>query len=212
MRTRAFRITSAVASAVLLAVCGATGCALEHRAPAGPSPDVIAAAVEARLDRQWRLSGLEGAVVRPRFQPRPVIGASQWAPEVGRCMAASGIMNWGYDPDEGLVIPGHTPTTSEQLQFYWCFERYPTVDLLTRAQIDFIYGYYQRWLIPCLESNGYNVVGAPSRNAFGDSDRSTERWSPYDALERYPATPGERAALVSRCAPTVPGIEGWSEQ
>jgi hypothetical protein len=197
---------------MLVVLFGATGCALEHRAPAGPGAAVISAAVEARLDRQWRLSGLEGVVVRPRFQPRPVIGAGRWAPEVSRCLAASGIMNWAYDPDEGLVVPGHAPTTSEQLQFYWCFERYPTVDLLTRPQIDFVYGYYQRWLIPCLESNGYNVVGAPSRTAFGDSDPSTGRWNPYDSLERYPATPGARAALEARCAPTVPGIEGWSER
>ena len=189
-----------------------TGCALERRAPEGQSPEVVAAAVEAGLDRQWKLSGLEGVVVRPRFQPRPVIGAGQWASEVGRCMAASGIMNWGYDPDEGLFIPGDTPTTSEQLQFYWCFERYPTVDVLTPAQIDFIYDYYMRWLIPCLESSGYDVTSAPTRTAFRDADPALERWNPYVALQRYPATAGERAALAARCAPTLPGIDGWSEQ
>jgi hypothetical protein len=201
-----------VASAALAVLCGVTGCALERHAPVGQSVAEVDAAVKARLDRQWELSGLEGLVVRPRFQPRPVLGASQWAPEVGRCMAVSGIMNWGYDPDEGLFIPGHTPTTSEQLQFYWCFERYPTVDLLNRAQIDFIYDYYQRWLIPCLENSGYDVIGAPSRAAFHDTDPSTERWNPYGSLGRYPATSGARAALAAKCSPTVPGIEGWSEQ
>ena len=206
-----FRVTSAVASAILLVLCGATGCALEHRAPEGPTPGEITAAVKDRLDRQWRLSGLEGIVVRPHFVNRPVVGASEWAPEISRCMARSGIMNWGYDEGEGLFIPGHVPTTSEQLRFYWCFERYPTVDLLTREQIDFIYDYYVRWLIPCLETNGYDVVDAPSRREFLDADRSIERWSPYRALERYPATPEESAVIAATCAPTVPGIEGWSE-
>ena len=127
-------------------------------------------------------------------------------------MAASGVVNWGYDATEGLFIPGDSATTSEQLQFYWCFEKYPTVDLLTRAQIDFIYDYYVRWLIPCLESNGYNVMNAPSRRAFRDADPSIERWNPYRSLERYPASPGASEMITAKCSPTVAGVEGWSEQ
>ena len=212
MRTRAFRVTSAAASAILLgALFGVTGCSLESPAPVGPSQEQITAVVKARLDRQWRLSGLEGIIVRPRFEYRPVIGASQWAPKISECMAESGVVGWGYDASEGLFIPGDTPTTSEQLQFYWCFEKYPTVDLLTRAQVDYIYQYYVRWLIPCLESSGYNVMNAPSRRAFRSADPSIERWNPYRSLERYPSSPEARAVIAARCSPTVPGIEGWSE-
>lgn len=212
MRTRAFRVTSAAASAILLLLLGANGCALEQRPPEGPGQARITSEVRERLDRQWRLSDLEGIIVRPRFEHREVIGASEWAPKMSECMAASGVVNWGYDATEGLFIPGDSATTSEQLQFYWCFEKYPTVDLLTRAQIDFIYDYYVRWLIPCLESNGYNVMNAPSRRAFRDADPSIERWNPYRSLERYPASPGASEMITAKCSPTVAGVEGWSEQ
>lgn len=210
MRTLAFGSTAAAASVLLGLVL--SGCSIARGVPDGPSDAQVVAAVKARLDRQWRLSGLEGIVERPRFEFRPIVGTTQWASRLGECMADAEIVDWGYDAGDGLFIPGDVPSASQQLQFYWCFEKYPTIDLLTREQTDFIYDYYAHWLIPCLESSGLNVMNAPSRAAFRAPDRSIERWSPYGSLERYPPAGPARALITQRCPPTVPGIEGWSEQ
>ena len=200
---------AAFAAACTLSVAG---CALTRDFPAGPTDAQVEATVRARLDRQWGYSGLQGIVERPAFEPKPIVTQREWGRLMLACMDRAGVGQWGYNEGSGLFTEGSRPSASDQLAFYWCFAEYPTVDLLTTEQIDFIYDYYARWLIPCLEMNGYNVMNAPSRDDFAHADPSIPRWNPYRSLETYPRTPESVDDLVARCSPTVPGIAGWSEQ
>jgi len=201
-----------VASVLVLPALIVGGFRFERPVPAGPGDAQLEAAVRSELDRQWRLSGLEGIVVRPDYVAAPIVTDRQWGRLMLECMDRAGVAQWGYDEGSGLFIEGARPTTSDQLAFYWCFAAYPRVDEVSDAQLDFVYDYYQRWLIPCLESRGYNVMNAPSRKAFVDSDPALGDWNPYRALERYPGTFAELEVLAENCERTLPGIAGWSEQ
>lgn len=204
---------AAVAASVLaLPALIVGGFRFERDVPAGPGDTRLETAVRAGLDRQWRLAGLEGIVVRPDYVAAPIVTDREWDRLMIECMDRAGIAQWGYDGNSGLFIEGGQPTASDQLAFYWCYAAYPTVDLVSDAQLDFIYDYYQRWLIPCLESRGYNVMNAPSRKGFIDADPAIGPWNPYRALERYPATFGALEELAENCERTLPGIPGWSEQ
>jgi hypothetical protein len=200
-------MAAAAASVLLLCSCG-----FSRDEPAGPSDAEIAASVQARLDRQWELSHLEGIIVRPETSFERIVSPNEWGEVMTECMHRAGIHSWGYNGTSGLFIERTRATASDQLAFYWCFASYPTIDLLTRQQLDYIYDYYAHWLTPCLEANGYNVINAPTREAFRKASPAVGRWNPYSNLQRYPPTLDSRARLRDRCAPTLPGIEGWSER
>ena len=202
-----FRLAAAAASVLALCSCG-----FSRSEPAGPSDAEIEAAVQAKLDRQWTLSRLQGIVVRPKTAHERVVTPGEWGDRMSECMEDMGIDSWGYNSGSGLFIEGTVPTASDQLAFYQCFARYPTLDLLSKDQLDYIYDYYAHWLTPCIEANGYNVMNAPTRKAFVGAPRALGRWNPYVTIETYPATLEESSRLHERCPATLPGIEGWSEQ
>jgi hypothetical protein len=204
--TTAFGVAAAAASVLLLCACG-----FSRDEPVGPSDADIAASVQARLDRQWELSDLEGIIVRPETTFERIVSPDEWGDVMSECMHRAGIHSWGYNSQSGLFVESARVSASDQLAFYWCFASFPTIDLLSAQQLDYIYDYYAHWLTPCLEANGYAVMNAPTRKAFRDASPAVGRWNPYSSLEEYPATPGSSARLRERCAPTLPGIEGWSE-
>jgi hypothetical protein len=205
-------VVAAAASVLMLPAMLVLGFRFERDVPAGPGDARLEAAVRTELDRQWQLSGLQGIVVRPDYVPAPIVTDRQWNGLMLDCMDRAGVGQWGYDEGSGLFVEGARPSASDQLAFYWCFAAYPRVELLSAEQLDFVYDYYQRWLIPCLEVRGYNVMNAPTRKAFVEADPDLDQWGPYGALERYPATFGGLERLAEQCERTVPGIAGWSEQ
>ena len=201
-----------MASVLMLPALLVVGFRFDRPVPDGPGDEQLEATVRLELDRQWKLAGLEGIVVRPDYVPAPIVTDREWGRLMLECMQRAGVGQWGYDEQSGLFIEGAQPTASDQLAFYWCFAAYPRVDTVSDDQLDFIYSYYQRWLIPCLESRGYNVMNAPSRETFIDADPAIGQWNPYRALEHYPATFGDLEQLAETCERTLPGIAGWSEQ
>jgi hypothetical protein len=205
-------VVAAAASVLVLPAMLVLGFRFERDVPAGPGDARLEAAVRTELDRQWQLSGLQGIVVRPDYVPAPIVTDREWDRLMLDCMDRAGVGQWGYDEGSGLFVEGARPSASDQLAFYWCFAAYPRVELLSAEQLDFVYDYYQRWLIPCIEMRGYNVMNAPTRKAFVEADPDLDQWGPYGALERYPATFGGLERLAEQCERTVPGIAGWSEQ
>lgn len=212
MRTLLFAIAAAVASVLMLPAVLLLGFRFDEPPPAGPAQVELEAAVRAELDRQWRFSELEGIVERPDFVPAPIVTDREWNRLMLECMDRAGVAQWGYADGSGLFIEGALPTASDQLSFYWCFAAYPKVNLVSDRQRDFIYDYYASWLIPCLETSGFDVMNAPTRQAFIDQAPELGVWNPYRALDHYPRTRDSIDALTARCAPTIPGIAGWSEQ
>ena len=201
-----FGLVAAAASVVALCSCG-----FSRDEPTGPAEADVAASVQARLDRQWELSDLEGIIVRPETTFERIVSPNEWGDVMSECMHEAGIHGWGYSAASGLFLEGGRASASDQLAFYWCFASFPTVDLLSEQQLDYIYDYYAHWLTPCLEAHGYNVMNAPTRESFREAPPSRGRWNPYASLEEYPRSLAASARLRAACAPTLPGIVGWSE-
>jgi hypothetical protein len=56
-------------------------------------------------------------------------------------------------------------------------------------------------------------VGEPTRDEFYVSRQETGwQWTPYATLARPPTSNDEYVALQRECKPTLPGIDGWSQQ
>ena len=204
----------ASAALVLLAVCG---CSATIPAPVGPTDDELNDVVRLELDRQWGFTGLDGVVERPVFEVERIGATGASSQGLWDCMSAAGFESWGFSSDSGLQLSGAdstvvAPTAEQQLAYYECNARFPLIDTLTPSQLDFVYDYYQRWLIPCIESAGYPVLDAPSRAEFTTAEAEYGwRWEPYSALDEFPGE-NEYEALRAECKPTIPGIEGWSQR
>jgi hypothetical protein len=204
----------AVAALVVLAV---SGCSATTAPPQALSDAELDDRVRAELDRQWAFTGLDGVVPRP--EPAVEIVGTDGAASQGfwECMSAAGFESWGFSGDAGLTLSladgsAPAPSPDQQLAFYSCNARFPMIDTLTVDQLNFIYDYYQRWLIPCLADAGYPVGVAPSRREFTtETPQFGWRWRPYAAIADVP---GETryVALQRECKPTLPGIDGWSQQ
>ena len=209
--------TSRIVALTALVVLTVSGCSATTAPPVGPSDAELNAAVRIELDKQWRYTGLEGVVPRPEAEVE-LVGSGGAASQGFRdCMSANGFESWGYSSDTGLQMFGSDGNPSaaspeQQLAFYLCNARFPMIDTLTVDQLDFIYDYYQDWLIPCLEVAGYPVGRAPSRESFTTEPAEFGwRWRPYSAIPDV-LNPQDYAALQSTCRPTIPGIDGWSER
>lgn len=209
--------TSRVVAFVALVVVTMSGCSATTPPPVGPTEAELNATVRAELDRQWQFTGLDGVVPRPVLEVESIGTENGISVEFGECMSAEGFQSWGFSSDSGLQLSGTAssdaePTVEQQLAYYRCNARFPLVDTLTAGQLDFIYDYYQRWLIPCIESAGYPVAAPPTRKNFVTAEPEYGwRWEPYSALGEYPGD-AQYAALRAECKPTIPGIEGWSHK
>jgi hypothetical protein len=203
-------VVASVASVVALVAC-LSACASPSEPPGGPTTQQIQAAVDERLDRQWEISGLQGEWPRPLVAVQKVQNSGQWNPELGVCLREGGIRDWGYATREGLRMHNAVATPEQQMLMYICFARYPTIDLLSHEQLDYIYDYFVRWLVPCLELHGYRLSDAPSRTQFvARSLVGNGVWNPYHAISRFPSSPEEQSSLLEDCSPTISGVPGWS--
>lgn len=214
MTSRAVLIATAAAVAAL--VCG---CTSQPPAPAPLTAAQKAKVVRTEVDRQWLMTGLDGVVPRPPAPESPSVGGFPGQTGLYTCLDDAGLSQWGYDDSDGFGLYGatgeleHAKEPAQQLAWFACFSRFPAVSLLSQAERDAIYDYYSTWLVPCLESQGYHLAGAPTRAQFVtglDYTTGAQVWNPYWALTDYPHLEADLVELQNACAPTVPGIEGWS--
>lgn len=207
-RVRFPRIT--VVAALALAACLA-GCTAGTSLPSGRSQAEIDALVAVELDRQWELTGLDGVAPRPVMAVERLSGINTTFAGIGDCMMDAGFSSWGFD-DTGLTVAEGAPEPEQQLAYYECNARFPAVNPLSADEMHFVYDYYQKWLIPCLGFRGYTVLDPPERGVFTrGADDGWATWSPYWALEPYPATAEEYEEITAVCPPTRQGVPGWSQ-
>jgi hypothetical protein len=204
--------TISAAALVLALGVSLSACTSTPELPDGPTQEQIDAALATELDTQWEVSGLEGVFDRPEIIPERIVGANQWGTGLAECLSSSGIDSWGYDPRSGFTNGEGEGTDVEKLIYYSCFAKYPSIDVLSPDQLDFIYDYFAHWLIPCLGMRGYAVEDIPSRRAFIETPPEYfGRWNPYNTISSFPQSVEAQTRLIEECPSTVPGIEGWSE-
>jgi hypothetical protein len=170
--------------------------------------------VRTELDRQWAFTGLDGVMPRPEVAVEEIGTVDGFSEHLSGCMAEAGFDSWGSGPyglDMSTVNPdGAQSTPEQQYSYYGCVARFPNIDPLTDEQLDFVYDYYQRWLVPCLETEGQQLRDVPTRAQFHEY-RAVNGWlwGPYSAMVEYPQG-AELDALLVKCKPTLPGMDGWS--
>jgi hypothetical protein len=206
----------ASARAAIAIVLGAsfavTGCATQLPPPSGLTENEIAAFEKSQADQFWKSAQL------PADTPRPItkivrylhLEAADWGTTMVACMKAAGFADYVADSGGGMRFVGTLPqsATDRKLAMYVCQTEYPydPVDyqVLSAQQRDYLYSYFVRWLVPCLELRGYNVLTPPTRADFVSSAPSGG-WNPYVGL-RFPTDPAEMARLSDECPSTPDGL------
>ena len=171
--------------AVAAIVLSVTGCVSVREVPPPISDADVQAHLQERVDAAWRNTGLEGTVERPEADPASY--AEDYRLRLNdqnfhNCMQDAGITQWGtQDRDGGPLFTsgsGGVPSPEEQLTFYTCYAASPTDFVwvqFSEAELDYLYDYYQEWVVPCLLSEGYAIALAPTRDQFTPESL----WLPY---------------------------------
>ena len=196
---------------VLAAAVVLTGCATARVVPPGPSGVETARYLQVRIDLAWKNSGLEGIVERPAVSPvvRPV--DTSGVDLMSQCLVDSGSDGFGWsdglDGVEIISIDGKDPTTQMKLDFYSCFAANPTAlgastPMLSGAQLDFLYDYYQQLVVPCLAAFGITSLDVPTRESYRTDPFGY--WTPYEAMAFSDSA--LRARAIERCGDPHAGI------
>jgi len=172
---------------VLAAMLVLTGCVAVP--PPGPTESEVAAVQEHALQQTWQRTGLPGDP--PEVTPGPAIEGDAWGQAVFSCVQQEGFemtsMEWSPDSG-GALMTNNADTVDDpaiQRAFYECVAANPRAFderdyALTEAQLDYIYDYYQSWLVPCMIMNGFTPSAAPSRVEF---HALAGQWYPYYAVD-----------------------------
>ena len=210
---------------LLVAVLALTGCVSAREVPP-PMPDAeIEQYLGNRVDAAWRNTGLAGTVERPEPD------TSGWVENyrttrnyeaMFECMQDAGIDEWGMEEvDGGPVLTsgtGGVPAPPDQLAFYACFAASPT-DFgwihLTDEELDYLYDYYRDWVVPCMQSKGYEFWDLPSRQAYR---AQLGGWVPYYSVRNGPGeeldlglSQDQLVSIVDQCGAPFPGMP-YNEQ
>jgi len=176
-------------AAVALVALSLSGCVAEP--PPGPSGDDVTAFNQRLLDETWANTGLEGIAERPEVSPGAALDESEWSTSMAACMNDGGVTSFGtgYSPDTGFefvpVNGSQDVSTAVQLLFYDCIARHPMIpsglfEVLSDEQLNYIYDYYKKTLVPCMIMNGFTPTTAPTRVEFL---AIAGQWSPYYSVD-----------------------------
>jgi len=198
-----------VLAVAALAAVALTGCTTQPL-PAGPSDSDIAEYYAAFSDARWQSIGFGPAVERPVIVDVQPIPQEVWATRIADCMNGAGYVNYSEQggglsmtPTDGAVMQ----TTEERLALYSCQELYPVESdpsgVLSAPQLSYIHRYYVRFLVPCLESRGYDLGEIPPADAFLEQG-NLGVWNPYWSDITWDGD--EFEALRVECPPMPPGI------
>ena len=202
-----------------------TGCVTVREVPPSIGDAELQDYLEDRLDAAWLNTRLDGAVERPDSDTATLVDRYRDAATAQRqiaCIEGLGSTEWfSGETDNGPILVPNGETQRDpslQLGWYRCLAAYPTSPsfgvTLSRAQLAYLYDYYQEWVIPCLTLEGYSVLFIPSRADYINSGGIG--WIPYYALgpglsgdDPYAdsASPGFFIELADRCGDPFPGLD-----
>lgn len=153
---------------VVIALLLLSGCTTTRPLPPAVDDAGVEEYLARQLDAEWALVGLSEAQ-RPHPARVRFVSTTEFTDVMSKCVLGS---TGGYR----RVL---SQQTADDLAYYYCQAQYP-IDpneylVLSVAQINYLYDYYIRWTIPCLESNGYLVRNVPSRMGF---IRFSGYWNP----------------------------------
>jgi hypothetical protein len=156
--------------------------------PPGPSAEQLASHRAETLRLTWANTGLTGDP--PVVEGRYSTSDTDWFRSIGDCLSEAGVASpgWSYSTGAGYALaasPGlDLDDDAQQLAFYICVASYnPPREydgVLSEAQLDYLYDYYQDWLVPCLTMRGYRFTDVPTRTEF---KVIAGQWSPFYSVD-----------------------------
>jgi len=163
------RVRMAVVALVALTLSGCVAVP-----PPGPSAGAIADHRAEILEKTWANTGLSGDA--PTATPRTPSTEMEWVEAITGCLTDNGVAasGWSFGSDEGYALlsesGGDVDDPAAQRVFYVCVASIAapreTDDVLSDEQLDYIYDYYQEWLVPCVIMQGYRLSAVPTRTEF----------------------------------------------
>ena len=172
---------TAVAAAVLLALCG---CAPTQTLPPAPAGDELDELIAVELDFQWQYVGLPPDGERPAVERERIVSGAEAQAVHHDCMVDAGYED--YTDAVGAIFGG--ASIAMRVAIYECSARFPVppseFNLYSENQLEFLYDYYVTSVIPCLEATGVHVKDVPPRDEFVHPERfNLFSWSPFEGLE-----------------------------
>jgi hypothetical protein len=206
---RARIIVGLAATAVVLV----SGCSIQRPPPAALTDTEIAVFEKAHNDGLWEAANLPSDTPRPQVEIVRflTLDDSDWGYVMVQCLKEQGFTDYVADSGGGMRFVGSTDPFSNdrKLAQYICQTKYPydplDFQLLSRMQREYLYDYWVRWLVPCLELRGYDVGKAPSRADFVADPFEVHGWNPYiDVI--FPTDPATMTRLSTECPSTPAGL------
>jgi hypothetical protein len=139
-----------------------------------------------------------------------------WGGEVTVCMRDAGFDN--YNATAASFVRGGDAevTPLEEATLNNCLTQVQVdpvdMNILSREQLNYIYSYFERRLVPCLAAHGITVTDLPTREKFLsmifiDDEFGYAPWSPYEGFSSSPQR------IFDDCPPSPPGyayaLEDW---
>ena len=190
----ASRLTGAVA-VVAASIVLLSGCAEpRHAPPSGLSAEEFAEYNDYVGQRMWQFTGLPESL-RPEVTPE-IVEPDEWTERLGACDDMAAVATAAGE--QAAIISEYECRMSYQLT--------PGVlSLLNEAQLDYLYDYYQRTLVPCLRIRGVEVPEVLTRDEAVDVGRfGAYPWNPYGAMSDFTRDDVRDSATWAACPPFPP--------
>lgn len=200
---------------IVLAIC-LSGCSHTPQATVPVTPPMPAEqkalAHTATLDARW-----EDVLAQYPRATRPVadrvryVSPNEMPQAMVECLTAAGFDAAVTSDVEGLGFTANSAAGQEEalaIGWYACEAQFPIdpefTQPLNQAEIDFMYAYYVKSLLPCLEGMGYEMKEPPSRQTYAETFGTADGWFPY--TEVYSS--GQEAVLMASeaCPQNPPGL------
>ena len=187
VRSRYASILGAV-GAVLIAGALA-GCTPPPPDIPGPSQQRIDQFTEQQLRSAWENITVPYDLKRPKVDAVRTITNDEYGEVIDDCLR-------GYSDQDYRNLYGYRRISQEPeseregmlqgISWYVCLAQYPFdpagSGLLSRAQLDYLYDYYRRWVVPCMVTNGHSPGAIPLRRTFVANGLAGNVWSPLDQM------------------------------
>lgn len=197
----------------VIALVTLTACIPIARPPA-VSEGSAARAYEEVLSRSWDSTGLAATMERPPDVEGSPLNYSEWQSSLFLCMGDKGYTSFGFgfDPPKGywIQIEDYAPERRDavQLAFFACLQAYSQGvgggEVKSTPQLEYIYEYFESWLVPCLAQHGFPPQTVPTRSEFLTSGGV---WSPYFETELFTASSDRYDEVFAECGPEQPALD-----
>lgn len=196
-----FRLRKLMLAGVsLLTACTIAACSTSAGRP--PS-DVLSS--ETQDDLWERVVSEFPEAIRPDVSVVREVSLDGWPQAQADCLTSAGFPS---RVDDGALSTSVEDAQREPylIESYRCLVQFPLSPEYTTPldadQLASLYDYFARDLVPCLESQGYEVGAVPTRQSFVERYYGEEPWTPY--LIVGPTVPLDDLAPLEKACPQLP--------